>query len=330
MPASEAGSSTHYRTAGRAADCSSASADNASYAPVFRKVALNGSNLDDRPKSDYPTSIVINQPCTRLLSIVLLSGLSVVGRADTMMKTRTVITDSDEKSNVENPKVTRNVQYRQGNMRREDSLSAEARPSIEQIANCETKTGFLIDPNAHKYRNYNLPRFATEAQRDEYLQKTGKTAIQVESKTVDTGERRVFFGHSARHLITTTKRADENGQGGEEIVDGWYIDHELPDRNCAPDFVRSEPYYVIGAALVDYPDIAQFHHTGPLPTGLMVISKFTDKHAVTKDGKQGRTITIEKTVEELSDSPLSPSLFELPTGLHETPGLFRGHSTSSR
>lgn len=266
---------------------------------------------------------------TRFLLIALIFGCSAICPADSMIKTRTVITDSDANPNVENPSLTRKVQYRHGNLRREDSFGAETKPSIEQIANCETKTGFLIDLNTHEYQNYNLVKFATEAQRDEYLRKTGKTAIQIESKTVDTGERRVSFGRSARHLITTTKRADE-GQGGEEIVDGWYIDHELPDRNCAPDFVRSEPYYVIGAALVDYPDIAQFHHAGPLPTGLTVILKFTDKRAATKDGKPGRTVTIEKTVEELSDSPLSPSLFELPSGLHENPQLFRGHSASRR
>jgi hypothetical protein len=246
-----------------------------------------------------------------------------------MMKTRTVITDSGAKPNVEGPNLTRNVQYRHGNMRRDDH-GAETEPSIEDIANCETKTGFLIDLNAHEYRNYKVTRFATEAQRHEYLQTTGKTAIQVESKTVDTGERKVFFGHSAKHLITTTKRADANGRGGEETLDGWYIDHEHPDRYCAPDFVRSEPYFVIGTALVDYPNITQLHHTGVLPTGLAVVSKFTGKSAATKEGKPGRIITIEKTVEELSDSPLSPSLFELPKGVHENPELFRGHSTSSR
>jgi hypothetical protein len=247
-----------------------------------------------------------------------------------MVKTQTVITDSDNNPNVENPNVTRKVQYRQGTMRREDSLGATTTASIADIGNCETRTGFLIDLNAREYRNYKLMIFASEAQRGKYLQKTGKTAVQVDSKTVDTGERKVFFGHSAKHLITTTKRADAKNRGGEEIVDGWYIDHQVPDRNCAPDFVRSEPYYVIGSALVDYPDVAQFHHTGPLPTGLAVKSRFTSKLASSKDGTPGRVITIEKTVEDLSDAPLSPSLFQLPNGLHENPQLFRGHTPSGR
>ncbi len=247
-----------------------------------------------------------------------------------MIKTQTVITDSDTNPNVTNPNVTRKIQYRHGMMRREDSLGDATTASIADIANCETRVGFLIDLDAHEYRNYKLVRFASEAQRGEYLQKTSKTAVQVESKTVDTGERKVFFGHPARHLITTTKRADANNDsGGEETLDGWYIDHELPDRSCAPDFVRTEPYYVTGTALVDYPDIAQIHHTGPLPTGLAVKLKVISKLAATKKGTASRTIAIEKTIEELSDSPLSPSLFQLPNGLHENPELFRGHTISS-
>jgi hypothetical protein len=242
-----------------------------------------------------------------------------------MIKTRTVITDSGPNPSVVNPIVTRKIQYRHEMMRREDSLGVATTASIAEIANCETREGFLIDPDAHEYRSYKLAKFASEAQRGEYLQKAGKTAVQVESKTVDTGERKAFFGHSASHLITVTRRADANDDsGGEEIVDGWYIDHELPDRNCAPDFVRSEPYYVTGTSLVDYPDIANIHHTGPLPTGLAVKSKFIRKFAPTKKHTGGRTITIEITVEELSDSQLSPSLFQLPNGLSENPELFRG------
>jgi hypothetical protein len=122
-------------------------------------------------------------------------------------------------------------------MRRKDSLGAARTASLSDIANCETRVGFLIDLDVHEYRSYKLVTFKSEAQRVEYLQKAGKTAVQVESKTVDTGERMVFFGHPARRLITTTKRADANtDNGGEEILDGWYIDHELADHSCAPDF----------------------------------------------------------------------------------------------
>jgi hypothetical protein len=264
---------------------------------------------------------------TRLSALTaLLLGYSALCPADTMLKTRTVITDSQVDPDITNPSTTFTIEYRHGIMRRRDNLGVGGMPSIGEIVNCEAKTGFQFDWDAHEYLSYKVVRFASEAQRKEYLQKAGKTGVAVESKTVDIGERRMFFGHSAKHLITTTKRASAGNPNDEEIIDAWYIDHESADRNCAPDFVHIEPYYVVGTTLVDYPDLAQFQHTGPLPAGLPVKVKMISKQT----GKNGvlRTITVEKTVEELSDSPLSPSLFEPPKGFRENPQLWRGHSAS--
>jgi len=139
-----------------------------------------------------------------------------------MMKTQTVITDSDTNPNVANPSATREIQYRQGTMRRRDIIGEATTASIADIANCETRVGFFIDLEAHEYRNYKLVKFASEAQRGEYLRKTGKTAVQVESKTVDTGERKVLFGHpqgtlsrqqsgQTRTLIVVGKRSLTGG-----------------------------------------------------------------------------------------------------------------------
>ncbi len=205
-------------------------------------------------------------------------------------------------------------------MRRKDSIPA----SISSIANCDTRTGFLIDLDAHEYRTYKVVKFWPVQQIDDYLQKNPQNAIQIESKTVDTGERKTFFGYLARHLITTNRRSpDKDDTGGKETIDGWYIDHELPDNNCAPDYARTDPLYVVGTGLVMLPQVASFHHTGPLPAGLAVKRTLTHKIA---DGENGRDriIAITETVEELSDSPLSPSLFELPSGLHENSHLLGG------
>ena len=259
----------------------------------------------------------------------LLIGCSVVCNADTMIKIRSVITDNGARADVQNPGTTRSVYYRSGAMRNKDSRGDKTAASFSSIANCDTKTGFLIDLNAREYRTYMVVKFWPITQLQDYLQKNPEHAVPVESHTVDTGERRTFFGHPAKHLVTTNRRGpDKSSSGGEEILDGWYIDHEGPDNDCAPDYVHSEPYYAIGTTLVTYPDVAQFHHTGPLPTGLAVKLTYTFKLAPAKDGSPGRTMTDERTVEDLSDSPLRPSLFELPSGFHENPQLLRGHSIS--
>jgi hypothetical protein len=214
-------------------------------------------------------------------------------------------------------------------MRKKDSLGDQTTALFSSIANCDTKTGFLIDFQAREYRTYRVMKFWQVTQLQDYLQRDPERAIPIESNTVDTGERKTFFGHPAKHLVTTNRRApDKSSGGGEEVLDGWYIDHEGQDTDCAPDYVHSEPYYAVGTTLVTYPDVAQFHHTGPLTTGLAVKLTYTSKLSPAKDGSPGRTMTDERTVEELSDSPLSPSLFDAPPGFHENPQLLRGHSSS--
>jgi len=208
-------------------------------------------------------------------------------------------------------------------MRRKDSLESGTMASFSDIANCDTRTGYLIDLVAHEYQNYKLVKFWTMAELEGYLQKNSQDAVQIESTTVDTGERQMFFGRSAKHFITTTRRPpDKNNPGGEETIDAWYIDHEPPDKNCAPEYVRTEPYYVIGTALVLYPQLARFHHTGPVPAGLKVKVIYIHRVTGTKNSPD-RILTLEETVEELSDSPLNPSLFELPAGFHENPHLLK-------
>lgn len=251
-----------------------------------------------------------------LISILLASP--VVCYADTTVKTHTVITDTGSPPNVQSRSELRKVYYRKGSMRRRDGIPA----SISNIANCDTRTGYLIDLNAREYRNYKVVKFWSTANIEDYLQKHPEDTVQVESKTIDTGERKMFFGHLAKHFITTTTRApDKNNAGGEETIDAWYIDHEPPDQDCAPDYVRTEPFYVVGTALVMPPQIARLHHIGPTPSGLAVERTLTQKTAGSR-GLADRIITSQETVEELSDATLDPSLFNLPQGLHENPHLF--------
>ncbi len=183
----------------------------------------------------------------------------------------------------------------------------------------------------HQYRTFKVVKFWPKEKLDEYRQKYHAKVVQIDSNTVETGERRTFLGYPARHFITTTRRLDDGKAGGEEISDAWYIDHERADENCAPDFVRTQPMYTVGTALTkpgtgltDPPEFPDFHHTGPLPAGLAVKKTLTQK-TTDANGKK-RVITVEETVEELSDSPLNPSIFEVPAGYHENPDLLGGQT----
>src|SRR6266851_1833528 len=54
--------------------------------------------------------------------------------------------------------------------------------------------------------------------------------IVIERVTVDTGERREFFGRVARHLITEETRTNGGSNGSTDLrtkIDGWYVDSEF-------------------------------------------------------------------------------------------------------
>lgn len=195
---------------------------------------------------------------------------------------------------------------------------------LTRIADCGNKTGVIVDPLRREYMNYRSPSFPSPAQLDNYRRKNPQELVHIDSRTVDTGEKKIFFGHAARHLITTTKRAHDATSGGAvEQIDGWYIDHESTDGNCAPDYIRTDPLYAVGRTLVMLPEVPLVNHTGPVPSGLAVKMTLIVK-ILRKDGTPSRTTTIEETVEELSDLPMNPSLFRLPSGFRENKSLLDG------
>src|SRR6185295_12880025 len=57
--------------------------------------------------------------------------------------------------------------------------------------------------------------------------------VRVETETVDTGERREFFGRPARHVTTTRRVTPLPGsrcQDSQTVTDGWYIDLDVGAR----------------------------------------------------------------------------------------------------
>ena len=195
-------------------------------------------------------------PHVRLLIVCALLMTSPLCQADMKATIRSVITETPAPpTNVQNPMIHHTVYYRSGAMRRKEEAGGSKSPSLSSIANCKTRTGFLVFMLGREYRGYELPKPRTAAEVHEYLLKNPEnpyhiTLVPVESRTVDTGERKTFFGFEAKHLITTTRLASSgNGRDAEETIDGWYIDHEQQDFGCAPDSVQAEASHVIGTLL---------------------------------------------------------------------------------
>lgn len=244
------------------------------------------------------------------------TGQNSGAKDDTTVTIRSTYITSGQES-----KRSRSVFYRSGPAIRRDSFGDKAAPAITTIANCDKKSGFLIDWDRHEYRAYKpIAHLWSDTQIEEYLKQHPSNAVRVESQTVDTGERSAFLGYSAKHLITTTNvlQTDHNS-GGKETIDGWYIDGDPIEANCVPASMRAQASYVLATALVVFPDAPQFHHVGPIPVGLAVESTRTITFASTQ-----KTVVRKQVVEELLRRPLKPSLFRVPVGFRENPQLLHG------
>jgi hypothetical protein len=121
------------------------------------------------------------------------------------------------------------------------------------ITHCDTGIVDELNLDSHEYREFKMPPYPDEKNYLKLVDRARKALhndLQVE--TVDTGETRVFFGHTAKHLITTigetshafhTSSLDAHTRYKVAVkekivavVDGWYLDQPQP--GCVPEFLR--------------------------------------------------------------------------------------------
>lgn len=254
-----------------------------------------------------------------IIALVLIFGSPAFGQTDSTVRIRHTMTLAPARPNEENPTVVRSVYYLNSSMRRIDNVDENGKITFTKINNCETRVGLIVDPSSREYRALKLPRMWTEQQFRDYVDKHPSDAVRIESRTVDTGEKRVMFGLTARHFITTVERPTKNGIGGSETIDGWYVEHEEVGCQNGLAFPREES----GAILVTYPELVNPHHVGPVPTGLAVELTDTINWIGGRHGMNGRTMKSERIVESISDAPLDSRTFDVPAGFRENPQLLK-------
>lgn len=258
-----------------------------------------------------------------ILRVIVIVLLVVIPRAfaqtDSVVRIRHTMTLAPSPSDVENPTVVRSVYYIHSTMRRVDSIDAAGKITFTKINNCETRRGLIVDPSSHEYRALKLPRVWSDAEMRDYINKHPADAIRIESRTVETGERKVILGLTARHFVTTVERPTKNGTGATETIDAWYVEHQRVE--C--DTTTVLPGELSGALLVDYPELPDVHHVGPVPTGLAVQVHDTIKWVGGRNGATGKTLTSERVVESVSDTPLVSKTFEVPAGFRENADLLK-------
>lgn len=132
--------------------------------------------------------------------------------------------------------------------------------------------------------------------------------VTINYSVIDTGERELLFGLTARHLKIvqeTVSTADSCGgaQQSKMEIDGWFADFSA-DFNCPVEIPQTPRGQV---SKPDCRDRIVYKRSGPANPGFML-------NGTTRFFDENGNVTVSQTTEtiELSRAPLAPSLFDVP------------------
>lgn len=180
-------------------------------------------------------------------------------------------------------------------------------PRTALIKRCDLKTVFLVNFDDREYTAWPIEEFPTRDEMRAHAEAVGQPpapTVLVETETIDTGERREFFGRPARRVITTRRVVPLPGSRRQEsrtVTDGWYIDLDT-GLSCDPwGSARSGHAFLSSHMQGDQPDRPTFKNIGEPERGYVVLSRSTPGGSV-----------VELEVTHLSTVAIEPALFEVP------------------
>lgn len=202
--------------------------------------------------------------------------------------------------------------YVQGKNTRTEDLSPQRPGPSVTIQNSERNMMYALDPQSREYVEYRPPSadlilsFADWIARPPRTQESGKV-VNIYYETIDTGERREFFGRTAKHLLFRERRVADPGActpSYELEKDGWYLSRAELGPTKRAYFIAS-----IGSPAMCHDTIVV--HGDPSPPGVAVLET---------NG------SITREILELSNDPLDRSLFEVPADFRKVDS-FPGYPT---
>lgn len=216
-----------------------------------------------------------------------------------------------------------------GATRADGSIDVRYGPRIASITRCDLGQMLELNLDAREYRAVPYPPnpFTKEQMEARGIKPQSgvpsEPTLLIETATVDTGERKEMFGHTARHVVITRKQTPLEGsqsQPQETVTDGWYID--LDNRiSCDRKWREGAHAYVYARSSTDgrAPDRAKFVDVGKPETGFAVELKTTMRGTFTlPDGtRKENASTSETTVTRLEEGPLDAAVFEVPAGFRQ-------------
>lgn len=206
------------------------------------------------------------------------------------------------------------------------TLDTRPSPLLVVVTRCDLGQVFGLNLEDREYAADSIPRFnpteqqveEIEARTDNRLSKVAPwmPTVRQERATVDTGERKNFFGHEARHVITTWKTsplAESHLEPRESVTDGWYIDLDT-HISCEPKWAppetrRRHEYYTVAGERYEIID------DGIVVTAFAIERKSISRSIVTlPDRTKRETGSVwEEKVTDFYEGPLDPALFVVPS-----------------
>ncbi|MGH9511194.1 MAG: hypothetical protein ACRD2U_03555 [Terriglobales bacterium] len=211
-------------------------------------------------------------------------------------------------------------------------------PRLAALTRCDLGQVFELNLDAAEYVSAPYPpKPLTQAEIEarglgkQDMSPSRKPTLRIETTTVDTGERKEFFGHIARHVIITGKQIPLEGSHSEPqetVTDGWYIGLD-PQVSCDRKLSRGKrahSYLVAGRQPAEKPE---FVDIGEPETGFAVQLVMVSKGTYTlPDGTIKQTDSKSETlVTHLELGSLDPGLFEIPPGFKRVKHIERNPGT---
>ena len=198
-------------------------------------------------------------------------------------------------------------------------------PRIAMITRCDFGQIFDLNLDAGEYQSAPYPpkpwtkeeMKARGLTRPDVSQRVAKT-LRIDTTKVDTGERKEFFGHTARHVVTTRKEIPLEGSHAEPqetVTDGWYIDLR-PEVSCTQRVSSGKVahgYLTLASTFAERPDFVDIgkQETG---FGVQLVTSSKGFYKLPDGSCKSFESTTETQVTELRQEPLDPALFEIPAG----------------
>ena len=267
-------------------------------------------------------SVHFSPLCLLLIGVPLLQAPENTG---IKMTIRHVVAGSPSEQTIYVQGDRKRIEFRNyvGEPKADGSQQWLSGPRLAAITRCDLGQLFELNLDAAEYVSAPYPpkplsRAEIEARglSTTDLPHTGKPTFRIKTTTVDTGQRKDFFGHTARHVIITRKQIPLEGSHSEPqetVTDGWYIDLD-PQVSCDRRLSkgkRAHGYLVAGGQPAEKPE---FVDIGESETGFPVQSVTASEGTYTlPDGTRKKTNSKTETlVTQLELGSLDPGLFEIP------------------